>query len=51
MDVTPGMMRRLVAERRIRFVRVGKYIRFPESALVELVAAGTVAPVIRGRAA
>lgn len=48
----PRFLRRLVAERRIRFVRLGKFIRFPESALRDFVAAGTVAPVIRrGRAA
>ena len=36
--------RRLVAERRIRFVRLGRYIRIPESAVAEFVAAGTVEP-------
>ncbi|BCQ03613.1 helix-turn-helix domain-containing protein [Cutibacterium avidum] len=51
LGTVPRFLRRLVAERRIRFVRVGKYIRFPESALAEFVAAGTVAPVIRGWAA
>jgi len=39
--------RRLIAERRIRFVRVGRHVRIPESALVEFVAAGVVEPVIR----
>jgi excisionase family DNA binding protein len=37
--------RRLIAERRIRFVRVGRHVRIPESALAELIAAGTVEPV------
>jgi len=37
--------RRLVAERRIRFTRVGRFVRIPESALREFVEAGTVEPV------
>jgi len=37
--------RRLIAERRIRYVRVGRHVRIPESALVEFVAAGVVEPV------
>jgi excisionase family DNA binding protein len=41
--------RRLIAERRIRFVRVGKHVRIPESAIEEFVGAGTVLPVIRRR--
>ena len=38
--------RRLVAERRIRFVRVGRHVRIPSSALEEFVAAGTVEPML-----
>jgi excisionase family DNA binding protein len=41
--------RRLIAERRIRFVRVGRHVRIPESALGEFIAAGIVEPVIRKR--
>lgn len=41
--------RRLIAERRIRFVRVGRHVRIPESALGEFIAAGVVEPVIRRR--
>ena len=41
--------RRLIAERRIRFVRVGRHVRIPESALGEFIAAGIVEPVIRRR--
>jgi excisionase family DNA binding protein len=33
---------RLIAERRIRYVKCGKYVRVPESAVAEFVAAGTV---------
>ncbi len=47
--------RRLVAERRIRFVHVGRHVRIPESALIEFVVANTVEPLParrrRGRAA
>jgi len=37
--------RRLIAERRIRFVRIGRLVRIPESALEEFVQAGTVDPL------
>ena len=37
--------RRLIAERRIRFVRVGRHVRSPESAVRELIEAGTVEPI------
>jgi excisionase family DNA binding protein len=45
--------RRLIAERRIRFVRVGRHVRIPESALHEFLAAGVVEPMSsrRGRVA
>jgi excisionase family DNA binding protein len=36
--------RRLVSERRIRFVKLGKFVRFPESAVTEFCQAGTVPP-------
>ncbi|WP_132197564.1 MULTISPECIES: excisionase family DNA-binding protein [Kribbella] len=48
----PRFPRRLVEERRIRFVKVGRYIRIPESAIREFIAAATVEPTTRrGRAA
>jgi excisionase family DNA binding protein len=37
--------RRLIAERRIRFVKVGRYVRIPESALREFITAGLVEPM------
>lgn len=46
--------RRLIAERRIRFVRVGRHVRIPESAVGDFIAAGLVDPVVpvrRGRVA
>jgi excisionase family DNA binding protein len=50
----PRFTRRLVAERRIRFARVGRHVRIPESALREFIDAGMVEPMIvtrQGRAA
>ena len=38
--------RRLIAERRIRFVRVGRHVRIPVSALEEFVRDGTVDPIV-----
>jgi excisionase family DNA binding protein len=43
----PRFPRRLIAERRIRFVKIGRHVRIPESALIEFVSAGTVDPVVR----
>ncbi|HEY6274730.1 MAG TPA: excisionase family DNA-binding protein [Streptosporangiaceae bacterium] len=43
----PRFPYRLIAERRIRFVRVGRHVRIPESALREFIEAGTVEPVTR----
>ncbi|HEY2640250.1 MAG TPA: helix-turn-helix domain-containing protein [Streptosporangiaceae bacterium] len=37
--------RRLIAERKIRFVRVGRHVRIPESALADYITARTVQPV------
>jgi hypothetical protein len=36
-----------VAQRRIRFVKVGKFVRIPESAIDEFVESGTVDVVVR----
>ena len=44
-DIKPRFVRRLVAERRIRFTRIGRYIRIPESAVREFIDAGMVEPV------
>jgi excisionase family DNA binding protein len=41
--------RRLIAERRIRFIRVGRHVRIPESALSDFINAGTVEPAILTR--
>lgn len=43
--------RRLIEERRITFVRLGRKVRIPESAVQEFIASGVVAPVRLGRRA
>ncbi|MEU5963864.1 excisionase family DNA-binding protein [Micromonospora parva] len=45
LGTTERFPRRLIAERRIRFVKVGAHVRIPESALTEFIAAGTVEPI------
>ena len=51
LNTKPRFARRLVAERRITFVRVGRHVRIPESALRQFIDAGTVDPVgVRWRA-
>ena len=45
LGTTERFPRRLIAERRIRFVKVGTHVRIPESALAEYVQANTVEPI------
>jgi len=45
LGTTERFPRRLIAERRICFVRVGRHVRIPESAVEEFIAAGVVEPV------
>lgn len=45
LNTGPRFPRRLIAERRIRFVRVGRHVRIPESAIAEYVEVGTVQPI------
>ena len=45
LGTTSRFPRRLVAERRIRFVHVGRHVRIPVSALEDFVACGTVQPI------
>jgi excisionase family DNA binding protein len=45
LNTTPRFPRRLVEERRIGFVRIGRFVRIPQSALREFIAAGLVEPV------
>ena len=46
LNTGPRFARRLIAERRIRFVKVGRHVRIPESALIEYVGANTVQPAV-----
>lgn len=45
LGTTERFPRRLIAERRIRFVRIGRHVRIPESAVRELITAGLVQPM------
>ncbi len=48
---TERFPRRLVAERRIRFVKLGTHVRIPESAIREFIEQSTVEPMaLRWRA-
>lgn len=52
LGTTERFPRRLVAERRIEFVKVGRHVRIRASVLDEFIRQGTVAPVVvrwRGR--
>jgi excisionase family DNA binding protein len=42
-------VRRLIAERRIRYVKLGRPVRIPESTVTEYIEARTVEPVRRTR--
>jgi excisionase family DNA binding protein len=45
LDAAPRFPRRLIAEKRIRFVRLGRHVRIAESEIEEFVEAGTVQPI------
>jgi excisionase family DNA binding protein len=45
LGTTERFPRRLIAERRIRFVKLGTHVRIPQSAVAEFVATSTVEPV------
>jgi excisionase family DNA binding protein len=49
LGTTERFPRRLIAERRIAFVRVGRHVRIPESAVRDFIAAGLVEPFTRPR--
>jgi len=44
LGTTSRFPRRLIAERRIRFLHLGRHVRIPESALAEYIQAGMVQP-------
>jgi excisionase family DNA binding protein len=45
LSTSPRFIRRLIAERRIEFVRVGRHVRISESALKDFIDAGRVEPL------
>ena len=45
LDTKPRFVRRLIAERRIEFHKLGRHVRISETALADFVEAGRVAPV------
>ncbi|SDT77218.1 DNA binding domain-containing protein, excisionase family [Streptomyces sp. TLI_053] len=49
LGTTERFPRRLIAERRIAFVKVGRHVRIPASAVAGYIAARTVQPVSRTR--
>jgi excisionase family DNA binding protein len=49
LNTKPRFVRRLIAERRIRFTHVGRHVRIPESAVNEMIQAGMVEPVSKPR--
>lgn len=50
LGTTERFPRRLIAERRITFVKVGRHVRIPEDSLSAFLDANTVYPVRRRRA-
>ncbi|MGW7350025.1 excisionase family DNA-binding protein [Streptomyces sp. NPDC054784] len=49
LGTTARFPRRLIAERRITFVKVGRHVRIPQSAVEDYIAARTVRPIQRAR--
>ncbi|MPY58501.1 helix-turn-helix domain-containing protein [Streptomyces spongiae] len=46
LGTTTRFPRRLIEERRITYVKVGRHVRIPESAVQDFIAANTVEPVV-----
>ncbi|WP_416981402.1 excisionase family DNA-binding protein [Streptomyces sp. T028] len=51
LGTTERFPRRLIAERRITFVKVGRHVRVPETALSAFIDANTVRPIGHRRGA
>jgi excisionase family DNA binding protein len=49
LGTTVRFPRRLIEERRITFVKVGRHVRIPESALADYIRANTVEAATRAR--
>ncbi|QKV93608.1 excisionase family DNA-binding protein [Streptomyces sp. NA02950] len=45
LGTTQRFPRRLIAERRVKYVKVGRHVRIPESVIREYIDANTVQPV------
>ncbi|MFJ9377580.1 excisionase family DNA-binding protein [Streptomyces sp. NPDC101455] len=45
LGTTARFPRRLIEERRIRYVKVGRHVRIPESAVNDFIASRTVQPI------
>jgi excisionase family DNA binding protein len=45
LSTSPRFIRRLIAERRIEFVKVGRHVRISEAALANFIDAGRVEPL------
>ena len=45
LSTSPRFIRRLIAERRIEFVKVGRHVRISEHALADFIDAGRVEPL------
>jgi excisionase family DNA binding protein len=45
LDTKPRFIRRLIAERRIEYHKVGRHVRISESALADFIEAGKVPPM------
>ncbi len=45
MSTSVRFVRRLIAERRIEFVKVGRHVRISEAALTEFIEAGRIEPM------
>lgn len=49
LKTTPRFVRRLVAERRIEFVKVGRLVRFSPSAVADYIEQNKVTPISRSK--
>ncbi|MDQ2873928.1 MAG: helix-turn-helix domain-containing protein [Actinomycetota bacterium] len=49
MSTSPRFVRRLIAERRIAYVKIGRHARIAESGIAAFIAAGRITPMDASR--
>ena len=47
LGIKESTIRRMILERRIAYVKIGRSVRIPENTLVKMISDGTIRPIVR----